>query len=340
MTNFGKTEIIIVIFILIKMSKATVMDIFTEIFEYGVDEKTDRPIVGVLTQETDRNVTKFGSQYIAASYVKFIESAGGRMVPIFIDSTEKQIEKQFNSLNGAIFPGGHRLLHHTNYTRVGKQIFDLALKAFDNGDFFPIWAECLGLELVAMLVSRSNLSHGQLRTNLFTEVDAKNVSLKLILAKDYIKAAMWKSAPPYVVKYLSNNSVMYNNHRMALTPKTYDKNKLLNNFFRILGTSKDRKGVEFIAMMEGKQYPIYLFHWHPLKAQFEWRRDLDIKHSMKDVLAGQYFANFFMKQARRSGHHFPSVAEERAALIYNYKTTYVEDYLPVIQAYFFYNNVQ
>ena len=37
---------------------------------------------GVLTQETDRNVTKFGSQLIAATYVKFIESAGGRMVPI------------------------------------------------------------------------------------------------------------------------------------------------------------------------------------------------------------------------------------------------------------------
>ena len=37
---------------------------------------------GVLTQETDRNVTIFGNQYVAASYVKFIESAGGRMVPI------------------------------------------------------------------------------------------------------------------------------------------------------------------------------------------------------------------------------------------------------------------
>lgn len=37
---------------------------------------------GVLTQETDRNVTIFGRQYVAASYVKFIESAGGRMVPI------------------------------------------------------------------------------------------------------------------------------------------------------------------------------------------------------------------------------------------------------------------
>ena len=37
---------------------------------------------GVLAQETDRNVTKFGSQLIAATYAKFIESAGGRMVPI------------------------------------------------------------------------------------------------------------------------------------------------------------------------------------------------------------------------------------------------------------------
>ena len=38
--------------------------------------------IGVLTQETDRNVTIFGNQLVAATYVKFIESAGGRMVPI------------------------------------------------------------------------------------------------------------------------------------------------------------------------------------------------------------------------------------------------------------------
>ncbi|KAL9956142.1 hypothetical protein ACROYT_G037579 [Oculina patagonica] len=83
---------------------------------------------GVLTQETDRNVTIFGSQLVAATYVKFIESAGGRMVPIFINSTVKQVEKLFSSINGAIFPGGHRLLHHTNYSRVGKQILELARK--------------------------------------------------------------------------------------------------------------------------------------------------------------------------------------------------------------------
>ena len=37
---------------------------------------------GVLSQKADGNITKFGRQYVAATYVKFIESAGGRMVPI------------------------------------------------------------------------------------------------------------------------------------------------------------------------------------------------------------------------------------------------------------------
>lgn len=42
-----------------------------------------------------------------------------------------------------------------------------------------------------------------------------------------------------------------------------------------------------------------MFHWHPAKAQFEWRRDLDIKHSMMDILAGQYFANLFIMIGER-----------------------------------------
>ena len=31
----------------------------------------------------------------------------------------------------------------------------------------------------------------------------------------------------------------------------YDENKLLKNFFRIVATSKDRNGIEFISAMEG-----------------------------------------------------------------------------------------
>ena len=42
----------------------------------------DRPIIGVYTQPSDANLQQYGEQFIAASYVKFIEGAGARVVPI------------------------------------------------------------------------------------------------------------------------------------------------------------------------------------------------------------------------------------------------------------------
>ena len=42
-----------------------------------------------------------------------------------------------------------------------------------------------------------------------------------------------------------------------------------------------------------------------------------------------------LSTAQKSDHQFPSAKEERAALIFNYKPTDVQDYLPFVQAYFF-----
>lgn len=51
-------------------------------------ELNNRPIVGILTQgglPEDKFVPKDGT-YIAASYVKFVESGGARVVPILADT--------------------------------------------------------------------------------------------------------------------------------------------------------------------------------------------------------------------------------------------------------------
>lgn len=42
-----------------------------------------------------------------------------------------------------------------------------------------------------------------------------------------------------------------------------------------------------------------------------------------------------LSTAQKSDHQFSSVKEERAALIFNYRPTDVQDYLPFVQAYFF-----
>ncbi|RMX42927.1 hypothetical protein pdam_00024014, partial [Pocillopora damicornis] len=170
------------------------------------------------------------------------------------------------------------------------------VQAYDKGDIFPIWGECLGLELLSILISGCDLQVGQFDQDLFSDTDAKNLSLKLILPKDYKTTSLWKFAPRQVVKFLQNNNAAFNNHKIGITPQNYVKYRRLNAFFRIVSTSKDRNGVEFISTMEGKRYPVYLLHWHPAKSQFEWRRDMDINHSLADVVSGQYFANFLIQK--------------------------------------------
>ena len=71
-------------------------------------ELNNRPIIGILAQEC---MPYFSAEicdtsYIAASYVKFIESAGARVVPVLINQPEEYYRTIFNSTNGLLFPGG------------------------------------------------------------------------------------------------------------------------------------------------------------------------------------------------------------------------------------------
>lgn len=58
----------------------------------------------------------------------------------------------------------------------------LQLQAHDQtGEVFPIWAECLGLELLALLIGERDVSKGQYDESLFSLTDARNISLRLEL---------------------------------------------------------------------------------------------------------------------------------------------------------------
>lgn len=56
----------------------------------------ESPIIGILTQETYwssfRNVLPINYSYIAASYVKAVESSGGRVIPVFTNRTTTYYE--------------------------------------------------------------------------------------------------------------------------------------------------------------------------------------------------------------------------------------------------------
>ncbi|KAJ7386770.1 hypothetical protein OS493_006795 [Desmophyllum pertusum] len=242
------------------------------------------------------------------------------------------------------------MLNESGYTPVGNKLLELAIKAYDvKGEVFPIWCECLGLELVAMIISGRNLSLGQYDQSLLSLTDSRNISLKLDLPSATVKKMIrliedqrqqdkdepgLASCPDHIINYLTKEDINYNNHYRSITLETFQKDEKLKEFFQIVSTNKDRKGKTFISSMEARTYPIYMLHWHPAKPQFEWSEVKYIRHTQEAILAGQYFADLFVNQARLSSHRFPSRKEEKAALIYNNHPTYTGDIAPMLQCYF------
>ena len=50
-----------------------------------------------------------------------------------------------------MFPGGGSSLDTSGYAKIGSLLYDLAIKANENGDYFPVWGTCLGFELLLYL---------------------------------------------------------------------------------------------------------------------------------------------------------------------------------------------
>ena len=69
-----------------------------------------RPIVGILAQELSSSLEPWYGEnytsYIGAAYVKYIEQAGARVVPVLINQTDEYYDTIFKSTNGLLIPGG------------------------------------------------------------------------------------------------------------------------------------------------------------------------------------------------------------------------------------------
>lgn len=76
------------------------------------------------------------------------------------------------------------------------------------------------------------------------------------------------------------------------------------------------------SISTGKKYPFYGLQFHPEKPAFEWHPKLDIKHTSEAVKIGQYFADFFIDEARKNKNGFQSYEEEMQYIIDRYPATY------------------
>mmetsp|Transcript_9954 Transcript_9954/g.11290 ORF Transcript_9954/g.11290 Transcript_9954/m.11290 type:complete len:298 (-) Transcript_9954:113-1006(-) len=269
----------------------------------GASAANDRPIIGVYA------VSRPSGDYIAASYVKWLEQAGARVVPIpYQPNASYSLEGLFNSVNGLLFTGGDSELPPQ-----AQELYNMAVAANNKGDHFPVWGTCLGFQWIVQAQG------GKLETGF----DAENLTLALNFTDAAKTSRLFAGASPELMDVYATN-VTLNNHHDGFPPAQFEQNSKLAGFFNVLSTNKDRKSRPFVSTIEAQTQPIHGIQWHPEKNQFEWGIKDNapfeaIQHTREAVAASAFLANFFVSEARKNSHHFPTLEEEYAALIYNYR---------------------
>lgn len=209
----------------------------------------DRPIIGILSQKiTEKftpNVTD-DSTYIAASYVKWLEGAGAQVIPILSTYSKKKILKLVRSLNGVLFPGGAAPLDDSNYARAARWVFNEAIRI---NDFekrpFPIWGTCLGFEGLNVLGS------GERVEDIITPYDAENLLLPIDFTKEAFDSRMFKEIDMPLMRKLMFSKLSLHMHQAGINPDIYEKNSRIRKMFTVLATNLDKKGKEFVSVIEG-----------------------------------------------------------------------------------------
>lgn len=230
-----------------------------------------------------------------------------------------------------LFPGGATWFNETGgYGDTGQILYDLAVEINRKGVYYPILGICLGMELLAQVAIggqeiRSYCSATKLALPLDFEKGCKYVFRKqffMIVSTGFRTSKLFSNASKEVIEILATEAVTYNYHQYCFTKEDFEEHSL-DQQFNILATNRDKNGLEFISAYESNTYPFYGIQWHPEKVLYEFVRNYNIPHTSNSVKASQYFANFFVDEARRNDHAFQSWQEEQEALIYNYYPEFI-----------------
>ncbi|KAL1299669.1 hypothetical protein HN51_044210 [Arachis hypogaea] len=275
-----------------------------------------QPVIGIVTHPGDgasgRLSNSSAVSNIPASYVKFVEAGGARVIPLVYNESPQKLLKKLDLVNGVLFTGGWA--KDGQYFETVRRIFKKVLERNDGGEHFPLYAICLGFELITMIVSGDN--------NILEEFSASDQASALHFVENAdIEGSLFQSFPPDLLKKLSTDCIVMQNHHFGISPEKLLNNKKLSSFFDVLTTCKDEDDKVYVSTMQSRNYPVTAFQWHPEKNAFEWG-SANIPHTEDAIRVTHSTASFLVSEARKSSKR-PDAQEVRDNLIYNYSPTYV-----------------
>ncbi len=118
---------------------------------------------------------------------------------------------------------------NNQWTKNADAILKYAKQQNDNGNPFPVWGTCLGVQLLSFLTSNYNSS-------ILTRVHGDDAIIHpLNLISDSYMFATLNSVQKD--KLTKGNGIMYFNHNWAVSLDTYNTNLPLKGFWNLIATS-------------------------------------------------------------------------------------------------------
>ena len=194
-----------------------------------------------------------------------------------------------------------------------SRMFKYAIQSNDNGNYFPVWGTCLGFQFLSVMGAGEN------QTVLSSGFDSEDLPLPLNFTSSVTNSKLFANAPTTVMTNLKTKPITMNAHHSGVTPKAGKNNKQFADFYTVLSTNNGRQKRIYLHDRSKKISNL----WYTIssrKINFEWVVEKEpIPHTFDAVVASQYFANFFVNEARKSNI---KLENENDYLIYNYITNF------------------
>jgi len=233
------------------------------------------PTIGILSIPMTATYHKNTHSYLPASYVKWIELNNARVIPIPYDTPKGALDMILNQVNGVLFIGGqvdHGMIseEYSHFMETFKHIVNHAKKSNNQKNYFPLFAICLGMEILGMMgESVQNIINSFTTLKGLSDVDAHHYNSKL----DFVNpdSPFAKIFTHDEQDAFRKTTCVFQNHSQAfVTGSPYMKK--WNKYWNVVATSKskDKKPIEYVSMYEFKNFPFYGVQFHPEKVLFEW----------------------------------------------------------------------
>ena len=252
-----------------------------------------RPVIGILSIPVDSSSDDVNYSRIDNSYVRWLESAGAMVVPIFFNETESHIEAQFHTLSGVLFTGGpDKPTDFNRYFQTATNLYNLSVKYG-----MPLWGTCLGFQTI------SDIAGGGV--DVLSDYDAEDLELPLQLTEQATSSKLFGNMPSEYLALFTDANYTTNWHHYGVSPQTFAQqlegsSEGSEGGLRALSVNADRGGLLFVSSLEHSFAPIFATQFHP-EANAHDRDHEVVNHSTAAVHAMQYLAAFFVEQARALG---------------------------------------